>query len=100
LIQNFLKAHWAIIEGGCEGYQGQGEIGKQPRTILVRMGGFDTHNSATKLTDMMREIDQAIGAFETEMKEQGMWGNVVVVTASDFARTLRSNGVGECHASV
>jgi cullin-associated NEDD8-dissociated protein 1 len=32
------------------------------------------------------------------MVHQGIWDNVVVVTASDFGRTLSSNGLGTDHA--
>ena len=31
------------------------------------------------------------------MKEKGMWNDVIVVTASDFARTLTDNGLGTDH---
>jgi cullin-associated NEDD8-dissociated protein 1 len=29
---------------------------------------------------------------------QGVWGNVTIVSASDFGRTLTSNGLGTDHA--
>jgi uncharacterized protein (DUF1501 family) len=43
-------------------------------------------------------VDQSVAAFKREMIHQGIWDNVVVVTASDFGRTLSSNGLGTDHA--
>ena len=41
---------------------------------------------------MMKQVDAVLGAFETEMKAQGLWDSVAVLTISDFGRTLTSNG--------
>jgi cullin-associated NEDD8-dissociated protein 1 len=46
---------------------------------------------------MFGDVDSALGSFMTEMKEQGRWGDVVVISVSDFARTLTSNGRGTDH---
>jgi cullin-associated NEDD8-dissociated protein 1 len=62
-----------------------------------RMNGFDTHASFTAFGNNMAELDSALRAFVTEMKRQEVWDNVVVVVASEFARTLRSNGLGTDH---
>lgn len=61
--------------------------------------GYDTHddNGATLLT-RLKEVDDAIGCFVTEMKSQGVWGNVTIASASEFGRTLTSNGLGTDHA--
>ena len=40
----------------------------------------------------MQRVDAALGAFEKEMKAQGLWDSVSVLTISDFGRTLTSNG--------
>lgn len=65
----------------------------------VQLGGFDTHkNLEASLTLKMGEIDDALDAFKNEMVAQGLWDDVVVVTASDFGRTLTSNGAGTDHA--
>merc|ERR1712224_914652 len=39
----------------------------------------------------------ALGAFEDEMKKQGMWENVTVVVVSEFGRTITTNGRGTDH---
>jgi uncharacterized protein (DUF1501 family) len=64
----------------------------------MRMGAFDTHGSFTEFGNNMQILDSAIEAFVKEMKIQGVWENVVLVVASEFGRTLRSNGAGTDHA--
>ena len=44
------------------------------------------------------QVDDALGAFEKEMKAQGLWDQTTIVTVSDFGRTLSSNGLGTDHA--
>lgn len=39
----------------------------------------------------MQAFDDAIGPFITEMKAQGIWDDVVLMTISDFGRTLGGN---------
>ena len=61
-------------------------------------GGYDTHaNLGDTLDAYLTELDNAVGDFAREMKSQGLWDNVVMVTTSDFARTLTSNGLGTDH---
>jgi uncharacterized protein (DUF1501 family) len=72
-------------------------VGANRNSFFVSLGGFDTHNSVRQLNSLLKQVDDALGAFETEMKAQSLWDNVVVVTASDFGRTLTSNGFGTDH---
>jgi len=46
----------------------------------------------------MATADAALESFEKEMKLQGLWGNVTIVQASEFGRTITSNGDGSDHA--
>ena len=46
----------------------------------------------------LEQINVALEAFSSEMKALGVWDDVAVLTASDFARTLDSNGAGTDHA--
>jgi cullin-associated NEDD8-dissociated protein 1 len=72
--------------------------------FMTGLYGFDTHSSAEDskgpiLPRLMSEFDSAVGAFVTEMKEQGIWNDVVILTVSDFGRTLVGNaGAGTDHA--
>ena len=43
------------------------------------------------------QIDKAMTASVTEMKAQGMWDQITIVTVSDFGRTFTSNGLGTDH---
>ena len=69
----------------------------QRDVFYVSYGGWDTHASLTTPGDQFAIIDEALDSFKKEMKEQGVWENVVVLTASEFGRTLRSNGAGTDH---
>jgi cullin-associated NEDD8-dissociated protein 1 len=64
----------------------------------LRMPGFDSHFSFTEFGDLMSIVDADLSAFVSEMKAQNIWDKVTVVVASDFGRTLRSNGKGTDHA--
>lgn len=66
-------------------------------TFFTQLGGFDTHMTFD-LSPMFSEIDAALGSFSDEMRAQGLWDDVVVVSASEFARTLTPNGAGTDHA--
>jgi len=68
--------------------------------FFVSMGGFDTHRSvATELAGKFKEVDDALRMFVTELKAQGSFDSTVLVTHSDFGRTLTPNsGAGTDHA--
>ena len=48
--------------------------------------------------DLFTEINDAIEMFWTNIVNLGLENNVVLYTASDFGRTLTSNGSGSDHA--
>ena len=61
----------------------------------VRLGGFDTHTDVGDvLQSKLVEVDAALSSFVLEMRTQGVWGNVAVQLASEFGRTITSNGQG------
>lgn len=65
--------------------------------FYVELGGFDTHNEFEKLDELFAFIDDSLDAFVKELKAQGVFDSVVLVTTSDFGRTLTSNGKGTDH---
>merc|ERR1712100_701123 len=67
--------------------------------FFVQLGGWDTHSDVdgAKAAALWQEVDWAIEGFVEEMKAQTMFDKVVLVTSSDFARTLTSNGKGTDH---
>ncbi len=75
-----------------------GNLGHQRQTFLSRRGGFDAHDELlSDHEDLMLEVSEAVGAFWAAIKEMGMEDEVVLFSASDFGRTLTSNGDGTDH---
>ena len=60
---------------------------------------FDTHNDYRELVNSkFNTINAGLEGFVKEMKAQGLWDNVVIMTISDFGRKLVPNGRGTDHA--
>jgi uncharacterized protein (DUF1501 family) len=74
-------------------------LGLRRQTFFVSYGGWDHHSEllGTEAT-MLTRLDQALGAFQQALELLGLTDDVVTFTASDFGRTLRSNGSGTDHA--
>jgi uncharacterized protein (DUF1501 family)/uncharacterized protein (DUF1800 family) len=75
--------------------QATGALTDDRQAFYVTGPNFDAH-SGDKL-DQMGGIDATMASFEAEMRAQGMWGSVTIVQASDFGRSLSSNGDGTDH---
>lgn len=87
------------LRGIARSIAAQGALGHQRQTYFVERGGFDNHTDL--LSDqaiLLSDVDQAVTAFWNSLGELGLQDNVVLFTASDFSRTLRSNGQGTDHA--
>lgn len=68
-----------------------GQLGT--RIYYVSMGGFDTHSGEKGTHDrLMAQLDAAVDAFARDMQQQGVWGNVTLMTFSEFGRRLKENG--------
>lgn len=66
--------------------------------FYVSLGGFDTHSSLQEtVAEKMEIVNSALDEFVTEMKAQGVWNNVTIVSGSEFGRTLENNGFGTDH---
>ena len=62
------------------------------------MGGFDHHDGLIGSHDaLLGELDFALDAFYQATIELGVANQVTTFTASDFGRTLASNGDGTDH---
>ena len=73
-------------------------LGTERGTFYVQAGGFDTHSDVKEvLQGNLGEIDAALASFVAEMKHQGRWDDVTIVSVSEFGRTLTSNGAGTDH---
>lgn len=80
--------------------------GARRQVFFVSIGGFDTHdneitalqnNSATGALGLHGQVGQSIDYFYNAMVAQGVANSVTLFTASDFGRTLTSNGDGSDH---
>lgn len=67
--------------------------------FFTSIGGWDVHSDGIAGTEeRLNAVDAALATFEAEMKAQGKWDSIIIVQASDFGRTLTSNGEGVDHA--
>lgn len=73
-------------------------LGMQRQVFFVSMGGFDTHaNQMRDQPSLMARVAQSTDYFLSAMAGMGLANNVTLFTASDFGRTLSSNGQGCDH---
>ena len=73
-------------------------LGVKRQVFVVTTGGFDTHdNLIDNHGGLLGGIDFAMDAFYRATVELGIASNVTAFTASDFGRTLSSNGDGSDH---
>ncbi|VUD67480.1 hypothetical protein TDB9533_03814 [Thalassocella blandensis] len=69
------------------------------QTFFIGMGDFDTHGDQLyRQPLLMEELNNALVAFYQTLVELGLSDKVTLFTASDFGRTLTSNGDGTDHA--
>ena len=73
-------------------------LGAKRQVFFVSLGGFDHHDSLLDLHPVLLEqVGGAMAAFDKAMIELGVSNQVTAFTASDFGRTMRSNGDGSDH---
>ncbi|MEM7334521.1 MAG: DUF1501 domain-containing protein [Chloroflexota bacterium] len=74
-------------------------LGFKRQTFFILFGGWDHHDEVlNNQMAMLSVVSKAMSEFNTVMKELGVHDKVTTFTASDFARTLTSNGAGSDHA--
>jgi uncharacterized protein (DUF1501 family) len=74
-------------------------LGMRRQTFFVNTGGWDHHDEVlVNQQNMLPVISQALSEFQSAMEELGIADQVTTFTASDFGRTLSSNGRGSDHA--
>jgi uncharacterized protein (DUF1501 family) len=73
-------------------------LGAKRQVFFVSMGGCDLHdNLLTNHNTNMQRVSDALTAFHKTTVNLGIDQNVTAFTASDFGRTLTSNGDGSDH---
>ena len=76
----------------------QQTLGLRRQIFYVTMPGFDVHdNQAKQQPELFTKLAEAISYFQGKMQELGQSDNVTAFTASDFGRSLLSNGDGTDH---
>jgi len=74
------------------------QLGVTRQVFLVATGGFDNHDGLIGTHEgLLGGVDFALDAFYQAMTEVGVADQVTAFTASDFGRTLASNGDGSDH---
>lgn len=73
-------------------------FGVQRQVFFVSTGGYDTHDGLIGTHEgLLGGLDAALDAFYSATVELGVANRVTTFTASDFGRTLASNGDGTDH---
>jgi len=76
----------------------QATFGMKRQVFMVGMGGFDLHDFlATQHPPLLQKLSSAMKEFDDAMTSLGKGSQVTAFTASDFGRTLTSNGDGSDH---
>ncbi len=75
------------------------QLGLRRQTFFVNYGGWDHHGELLNTqAGMLATLDAAVGAYQQALESLGLANDVITFTATDFGRTLRSNGRGTDHA--
>jgi uncharacterized protein (DUF1501 family) len=73
-------------------------LGAQRQVFFVSLGGFDNHDFLlTQHPGLLTQIANGLSSFNQAMTDLGVADRVTTFTASDFGRTLSSNGDGSDH---
>jgi uncharacterized protein (DUF1501 family) len=74
------------------------QLGTNRQVFLVSLGGFDNHDFLlTQHAQQLTQLNNAVNAFYGWLVQLNVQNQVTLFTASDFGRTLTSNGDGSDH---
>jgi len=78
--------------------KGRAALGARRQVYLVSIGGFDLHDNLIRdHGGLLAKVSAGLKAFYDATVEMGVANQVTAFTASDFGRTLASNGDGSDH---
>ena len=73
-------------------------LGMQRQIFFCAVGGYDTHGDQLGAqAGLLAELSQGLSAFYNATLELGVEQSVTTFSASDFGRTLPTNGAGSDH---
>ncbi len=76
----------------------RGTLGVKRQVFFVSLGGFDTHTNLNEdHPGLLTKVADAMNSFYSATVELGVANQVTSFTASEFGRTLSSNGDGSDH---
>ena len=76
----------------------RGALGMQRQVFYVALGGFDMHDSQLDVhPGLLTDLSESLAAFHAATVELGVENSVTAFTASDFGRTVSTNGDGTDH---
>lgn len=74
-------------------------LGLHRQTLFLSFGGWDHHGELLETqAEMLTMLDEALTGFQRALEQISLQDSVITFSASDFGRTLRSNGRGTDHA--
>ena len=74
-------------------------LGLHIQTLFIAFGGWDHHGELLETqAGMLNTLNTSLTAFQGALEQLGLQDSVITYSASDFGRTLRSNGRGTDHA--
>jgi uncharacterized protein (DUF1501 family) len=75
------------------------DLGLRRQTFFINYGGWDHHDEVINSMDRMVDVvNRCLVAYWAALGELDLRSKATLYTASDFARTLTSNGAGSDHA--
>jgi len=78
--------------------RGNGALNMRRQIFYVSLGGFDTHDDQLDVqAGILGSLSSALSAFYEATVQMGIASQVTAFTASDFGRTLSTNGDGTDH---
>lgn len=76
----------------------RGNLGMRRQIFFCAVGGYDTHgDQLAAQAGLLTELSSALNSFYSATVELGVDQSVTTFTASDFGRTLPTNGGGSDH---
>ncbi len=90
-----LSAQLAMVTRMLQARQ---SLGAKRQVFFVSLGGFDLHDFLVDLHPaLLTQVNNALASFYAALGPLGLADKVTTFTASDFGRTLTSNGDGSDH---
>jgi uncharacterized protein (DUF1501 family) len=88
-----------LLQMVAKAIAGHEVLGHKRQTFFVQYGSWDHHDEVLQnMAGQLRAFNTGLLAFYRTLEALGLANKVTIFTASDFGRTLTSNGEGSDHA--